>query len=124
MARRGGPYRSGLEQCLSYVSAQPMPADHLHPSFYQNHFYITHPEKGSPAEEVGLENTKYGLLRVLGVDGSNFGWNTDALVFHLTQSPTVTVQTIKLPVFFSPSYKTYTVKNRRVDTPPDPADAV
>ncbi|MDP1833130.1 MAG: hypothetical protein Q8K67_13810 [Geothrix sp.] len=36
------------------------------------------------------------------------------------------MQIVKLPGFalFSPSYKTYTLKNRRIDTPPDPADAV
>jgi hypothetical protein len=35
----------------------------------------------------------------------------------------VVVETIKLPIFFSPSHKKYTVQNRKIDTPPDPADA-
>ena len=127
-----GPYRSGLEECLSYTPARPKPINpgpydgEYAPSFYQNHFTFTHPTKGSPAEAAGLENSTYGRLRLDAVDGSNFGWDTNALIFHITQNPTVAMQIVKLPGFalFSPSYKTYTLKNRRVDTPPDPADAV
>jgi hypothetical protein len=127
-----GPYRSGLEECLSYTPARPIPTNpgkydtEYAPSFYENHFTFTQPTKGSPAEAAGLENSRWGRLRLDAVDGSNFGWDTNALIFHITQNPNVTMQIVKLPGFalFSPSYKTYTLKNRRVDTPPDPADAV
>ena len=127
-----GPYRCGLEECLSYTPARPIPTNpgkydpEYSPSHYQNHFTFTHPTKGSPAAEAGLENSTYGRLRLDAVDGSNFGWDTNALIFHITQNPTVTLLIIKLPGFstFPPSFKTYTLKNRRVDTPPDPADAL
>ena len=127
-----GPYRSGLEECLSYAPARPIPTNpgkydtEYAPSFYQDHFTFTQPTKGSPAEAAGLENSRWGRLRLDAVDGSNFGWDINALIFHITQNPTVTMQIAKLPAFalFSPSYKIYTLKNRRIDTLPDPADAV
>ena len=127
-----GPYRSGLEECLSYTPAHAKPTNpgkydgEYSPYHYMDHFTFTHPAKGSPAAEAGLENSTYGRLRLDAVDGSNFGWDTDALIFHITQNPTVTLQIIKLPGFstFSPTYRTCTLKNRRIDTPPEPSDAI
>jgi len=116
-----GPYRSGLERSMTYLPAPPVRYAGLHPCWSENHFDPGHPVKGSAADEAGLVD-RHGYLRVDGVDGSNFGWDLDALIFHITQSPTMTVQTVKLPDFFSPSYKTYPIKNRKVETPPDPAD--
>ena len=120
-----GPYRSGLEQCLTHERARRNPGDNvLHYSYYMDHFAISAPPKGSPADKAGLEGyTQSPFLRIDGVDGRNFGWDINALIFHITNSPTVVVETIKLPIFFSPSHGKYTLKNRMIDTPPDPADA-
>ena len=87
---------------------------------------ISAPPKGSPADQAGLEGYNQSpFFRIDGVDGSNFGWDANALIFHITQNPTVVVETIKLPMFFGgPSHRKYTLKNRKIDTPPDPADAV
>lgn len=120
-----GPFRSGLERCLTHTPARPNPGDNvLHYTHYTDHFLISAPPKGSPADEAGLEGYNQSpFLRIDAVDGSNFGWDVNALVFHVTQNPTVVVETLKLPIFFGPSHKRYTLKNRRIDTPPDPADA-
>jgi hypothetical protein len=120
-----GPYRSGLELCLTHEPARPNPGDKvLHYTFYMDHFAISAPPKGSPADKAGLEGyNKSPFVRIDGVDGSNFGWDANALVYHITQNPTVVVETIKLPLFFGPSYRKYTLQNRKIDTPPDPADA-
>lgn len=120
-----GPYRSGLERCLTHTPARPNPGDNvLHFTHYTDHFAISAPPKGSPADEAGLEGYNQSpFLRIDRVDGSNFGWDINALIFHLTQTPTVVVETIKLPIFFGPSHKKYTLKNRKIESPPDSADA-
>ncbi len=57
------------------------------------------------------------------MDQSTFDWNVAALVYHITQSPSIEVQTIKLPLLFGPSERTYTIRNRRIEQPPGPDDA-
>ena len=120
-----GPYRSGLERGLSFAPAMKRPPDNnaLHWSWYQDYFYFAPAEKGSAADEAGLDQSKYALTRIKQVDQSNFQWDAAALVYHITQSPVIVVQTIKLPLLFGPSERTYTIRNRRVAAPPAPDDA-
>ena len=120
-----GPYRSGLERSLGFSAAMKRPADNnaLHWSWYRDYFHFTPPPKGSAAAEAGLDQSKYALTRIKSVDKSTFDWNVAALVYHITQSPTIEVQTIKLPLLFGPSERTYTIRNRRIEQPPAPDDA-
>ncbi|WP_243324705.1 hypothetical protein [Geothrix sp. SG200] len=120
-----GPYRSGLERSLMFSPAMKRPADNnaLHWSWYRDYFSFTPAEKGSAADEAGLDQSKYALTRIKHVDQSTFQWDVAALVYHITQSPAIVVQTIKLPLLFGPSERTYTIQNRRVTTLPAPDDA-
>ncbi len=122
-----GPYRSGLERGLSHSPARPRPSDNaLHNTWYEDYFLFTTPAKGTAAAEAGLEQSKYDLTRIYGVDGSTFKWDVNALVYHITQSPRIEVKAIKLPIFFGPSRATYTIRNHRIDRPvaDDDADLV
>ncbi len=119
-----GPYRSGLERGLSHSPAQPRPADNaLHNTWYEDYFNFTTPAKGTAAAEAGLEQSKYQLTRIYGVDGSTFNWDVNALVYHITQRPAIEVKAITLPMFFGPSRSTYTIRNRRIDRPAADDDA-
>lgn len=121
-----GPYRSGLETVLAYEAARPNPNDGtLHAAYYEDHYYLSgDPPKGSPADKAGLEDyRKSPFFRIEGVDGSAFDWDLPALVYHITTSPTIVLQTLKLPLFFNPSHRTYKLKNELLSAPADPADA-
>src|ERR1035438_8518241 len=84
------------------------------------------PTKGSPAEEADLADTsKNPGLWIDAVDGSNFGWDVNALIYHITSSPAISVQTtFHQMAYFRRGYvsKTYQVHNRKADAVPDPAD--
>jgi len=102
-----GPYRSGLEQSLSHTPAQPRPAGNdLHFSWYQDHFTFSTPEKGTAAEQAGLEQSKLGLTRIDRVDGSTYNWNAEAMVYHITQDPAVARDTGQPPLFSAPRHQT------------------
>ena len=65
---------------------------------------------------------RWARVAIEGVDGSNFAWDTDALVWHITNSPEIVVNTIKRPIIGGPSRKNIRVTLRKVEAPPDPAD--
>ncbi|HJV39875.1 MAG TPA: hypothetical protein VJ528_13630 [Geothrix sp.] len=119
-----GPYRLGVE--LGFHAKEPTQGS-VHPSWFDNFFYIIRTEEGSPAKAAGLEPDKYGgrysKVAIEGVDGSNFGWDLGALIWHITNRPVIEVNTIKRPVMFGgPSRKTVRVTLRKLETPVDPAD--
>jgi hypothetical protein len=116
-----GPYRIGL--VLGFHKEENMPANHLHYSWYSNYFTLGKAEDGFPAKKAGLVPDKYARLVIESVDGSNFGWDVNALVWHITNSPMVEINTAKLPVLFGgPSRSTYKIHTRKLETPVDPAD--
>jgi hypothetical protein len=119
-----GPYRLGLE--LGFHAKEPAQGG-VHPCWYDNFYYMVRTLEGSPAKAAGLEPDKYGgrysKVAIEGVDGSNFGWDLGALIWHITNRPVIEVNTIKRPAMFGgPSHKTVRVTLRKLETPVDPAD--
>lgn len=118
-----GPYRSGMEGHLSLLGRPGgRPGDPLHAVWYEPHFSAYGTPKGSPAARAGLDLAS-PFFAIDRVDGSSFDWNVDALTYYITQSPTVVVEGVKLPMFFGPSYSKRTVTNQRVEVAPGPAEA-
>ena len=119
-----GPYRAGMT-LGSLIPERPMPATNPMPSaFYNAHFPITDIKKGSPAYKAGMRPDKYGMFYLLSVDGSNFGWDKDALVFHISNSPEIEVYTLQINLWLHTSYDTYRIKTEKLQTPVDPADGI
>src|SRR5512133_2014451 len=111
-----GPYRLGVQ--LQFHPQQQAPNDVLHPIWYANYFAITSAQDGFPAKAAGLE----GRWVIERIDGSNFGWDLGALIFHISNSPVINVDAAKLPMFGGPSRKTFRITMRKVDGPVDPGD--
>ena len=118
-----GPYRAGID--FTFHPEQPIPANHIDPLFYSNYFFIVAIEKDGAAEKAGLKPNKYGLQDIVGVDGSNFGWDPQSLAIHISNSPAIDVSTLNIPLVFGHAhYKTYHIKTQKLETPVDPADGI
>jgi len=111
-----GPYRLGAQ--LQFHPQQQAPNDVLHPIWFANYFAIVSTQDGFPAKEAGLE----GRWVIESVDGTNFGWDLGALIFHISNSPIINVGAVKLPMFGGPSRKTFRITTRKVGEPVDPGD--
>lgn len=101
-----GPYRIGAEfDVVSYQATAEVP----HPPIY---FRVLKTDWGFPADKAGLRE---GDL-LSSVDGSNFGWDLNALAWHISNSPVITVAAVR--VF----KKTPRITTSKLDTPVDPGD--
>ena len=112
-----GPYRLGVS--LSYSARQAIPEDHLNPCWYDDYFVVIGIENGSPAQRAGLNVKDFWVIR--SVDGSNFGWDVNALIWHISNSPEVEIYAERPGAFFC-SKKTFRIKTSKLETPVDPAD--
>ncbi len=113
----GRAYRLGVT--LSYSARQAIPEDHLNPCWYDDYFVVIGIENGSPAQRAGLKVKDFWVIR--SVDDSNFGWDVNALIWHISNSPEVEISTERPGAFFC-SKKTFRIKTSKLETPVDPAD--
>ena len=112
-----GPYRLGVK--MGFSPQQAIPENHLNPCWYDNYFIITEVVNGSPAQRAGLNVKDFWVIR--SVDGSNFGWDVNALIWHISNSPEVEISAERPGAFFC-SKKTFRIKTSKLETPVDPAD--
>jgi hypothetical protein len=107
-----GPYRIGAA-----IGVHPARPNDENPWEHASYFYVDKADDGSPAKKAGLDNK----LWISTVDGSNFGWNLNALIWHITNSPVIVVDGVRMVASFTP-HKVLHITTTKIETPVDPGD--
>ncbi|MDP1832365.1 MAG: hypothetical protein Q8K67_09935, partial [Geothrix sp.] len=115
-----GPYRLGIERGLMFQPKQEISDTREHPSWFDNHFYCWNADDGSPAKEAGLDRREGWVIE--GVDDNNFGWDLNALLWHITNRPIVAVNAFRARFVGNIKRKTFRIITRRLEAPVDPGD--